>query len=207
MEKAKPVIIATQMLESMVVNFSPTRAEANDVANAVLDGTDAVMLSAETSVGKYPVEAVKAMRQIIGWTEANGFEYNRETLPDINSKTFFADSICLNACKMASQSKANAIVVFTYSGHTALRIASYRPKAEVFVFTNNQLLVRKMALIWGTHAYYSQDIDNIDNAIEQSIVNLKSRGYIKEGDIVVHVGSTPFEAKGKTNMIKLSQII
>lgn len=205
-EKSKPVIIATQMLESMITNFSPTRAEANDVANAVLDGADAVMLSAETSAGKYPVEAVKAMRQIISWTEGNGFEYNRETLPDINSKTFLADSICLNACRMASQSNAKAIVVFTYSGHTALRIASYRPKAEVFVFTSNQLIVRKMALVWGMHAYHSTDIDNIDYAIEQSIVNLKKRGYLKEGDVVVHVGSTPFEGKGKTNMIKLSRV-
>ncbi len=205
-EKSKPVIIATQMLESMITNFSPTRAEANDVANAVLDGADAVMLSAETSAGKYPVEAVKAMKQIISWTETNGFEYNRETLPDIDSKTFLADSICLNACRMASQSNAKAIVVFTYSGHTALRIASYRPEAEVFVFTSNQLIVRKMALIWGMHAYYSTDTDNIDFAIEQSIVNLKKRGYIKEGNVVVHVGSTPFEGKGKTNMIKLSRV-
>ena len=205
-EKAKPVIIATQMLESMITNFSPTRAEANDVANAVLDGADAVMLSAETSAGKYPVEAVKAMRQIIYWTENNGFEYNREALPSIDNKTFLADSICLNACRMASQSNAKAIVVFTYSGHTALQIASYRPEAEVFVFTSNQLIVRKMALIWGTHAYYSTDIDTVDYAIEQSIVNLKKRGYIKEGDVIVHVGSTPFERKGKTNMIKLSQV-
>lgn len=204
--KAKPVIIATQMLESMITNFSPTRAEANDVANAVLDGADAVMLSAETSAGKYPVEAVKAMRQIISWTETNGFEYNRETLPSDHDRTFLADSICLNACRMASQTNAKAIVVFTYSGHTALRIASYRPEAEVFVFTNNQLLVRKMALVWGMHAYYSEDIDNIDNAIKQSFVNLKKRGYVKDGDVVVHVGSTPFEAKGKTNMIKLSSV-
>ncbi len=205
-ERGKPVIIATQMLESMITSFSPTRAEANDVANAVLDGADAVMLSAETSAGKYPVEAVKAMRQIINWTETNGFQYNRETLPDINSKTFLADSICLNACRMASLANAKAIVVFTYSGHTALRIASSRPEAEVFVFTSNQLIVRKMALVWGMHAYYSIDIDNIDNAIEQSIANLKKRGYIKEGDVVVHVGSTPFEEKGKTNMIKLSRV-
>ncbi|MDR0661283.1 MAG: pyruvate kinase [Prevotellaceae bacterium] len=205
-EEAKPVIIATQMLESMITNFSPTRAEANDVANAVLDGTDAVMLSAETSAGRYPIEAVKAMRQIISWTELNGFEYNRETLPDINSKSFLADSICLNACRMASQSNAKAIVVFTFSGYTAQRIAGYRPEAEVFVFTSNRLIVRKMALVWGMHAYYSKDMDTIDNSIAMSVENLKNRGYIKEGDVVVHVGSTPFEGKGKTNMIKLSRI-
>ena len=205
-EKGKPVIIATQMLESMITNFSPTRAEANDVANAVLDGADAVMLSAETSAGRYPLESVLAMRQIISWTETNGFKYNREILPDINSKTFLADTICINACRMASQSNAKAIVVFTYSGYTAMRIASLRPEAEIFVFTSNQLLVRKMALVWGMHAYYSNDIDNIDYAIEQSIISLKKRGYVIDEDIVVHVGSTPFEVKGKTNMIKLSRV-
>ncbi len=201
---AKPVVIATQMLESMITNFMPTRAEANDVANAVLDGADAVMLSAETSTGKYPVEAVKAMSQIIDWTERHGFQYNRETLPDIHDRTFLPDSICLNACRMAHQAKAKAIVVFTFSGYTAMRISSYRPEAGVFVFTRNKALVRKMALIWGAHAYHADESDNIDIAIEQSIKELKTRGYIKDGDAVVHVGSTPFEEKGQTNMIKLS---
>ena len=205
-EQAKPVIIATQMLESMITSFTPTRAEANDVANAVLDGADAVMLSAETSAGKYPLEAVMAMRQIISWTESNGFGYNRETLPVAENKTFLADSICLNACRMASQTSAKAIVVFTFSGHTATRISSYRPEAEVFVFTSNKTLVHKMALVWGMHAYYSEDIDNIDNAIEQSIANLRKRGYLHDGDVVVHVGSTPFEEKGQTNMVKVSQV-
>ena len=203
-DQAKPVVIATQMLESMITNFRPTRAEANDVANAVLDGADAVMLSAETANGKYPVEAVKAMSQIIDWTEKNGFPFNRETLPDPESHTFLPDSICLNACRMANQANAKAIVIFTFSGYTALRISSHRPKAETFVFTRNKALVRKMALIWGAHAYHSEETDSIDEAIEQSITNLKERGYIKKGDVVVHVGSTPFVEKGQTNMIKLS---
>ncbi len=204
--QAKPVVIATQMLESMIANFRPTRAEANDVANAVLDGADAVMLSAETANGKYPVEAVKAMRQIIDWTEMHGFRYNRETLPDIRSRTFLPDSICLNACRMADQANAKAIVIFTFSGYTAMRISSHRPQAETFVFTRNKALVRKMALIWGAHAYHAEESDGIDDAIEQSIQNLKERGYIKKGDVVVHVGSTPFEEKGQTNMIKLSYV-
>ena len=205
-EHAKPVVIATQMLESMITNFRPTRAEANDVANAVLDGADAVMLSAETANGKFPVEAVKVMRQIIDWTETHGFQYNRETLPDSNDRTFLPDSICLNACSLASQAKAKAIVIFTFSGYTALRISSHRPQAETFVFTRNKALVRKMALIWGAHAYHAKEADSIDEAIKQSIENLKERGYIKTGDVVVHVGSTPFEEKGQTNMIKLSYV-
>ena len=203
-EQAKPVIIATQMLESMITNFRPTRAEANDVANAVLDGADAVMLSGETSVGKYPVDTVKAMRQIIQWTETHGFQYNRETLPDLNSRTFLPDSICLNACRMADQAKAKAIVTFTFSGYTALRISSHRPQAETFVFTRNKALVRKMALVWGAHAYHTEVTDDIDQAIEESTANLKTRGYLKTGDVVVYVGSTPFDEKGQTNMLKLS---
>ena len=205
-EQAKPVVIATQMLESMISNFRPTRAEANDVANAVLDGADAVMLSAETASGKFPVETVKAMRQIISWTETNGFQYNRETLPDSQSITFLPDSICLNACRLAHQANAKAIVIFTFSGYTAMRISSHRPQAETFVFTRNKALVRKMALIWGAHAYHAEEADNIDEAIEQSIVNLKERGYIKTGDVIVHVGSTPFREKGQTNMVKLSYV-
>ena len=205
-EKAKPVIIATQMLESMITNFRPTRAEANDVANAVLDGADAVMLSGETSVGKFPVEAVKAMHKIINWTEKNGFHYNRETLPDVYSRTFLPDSICLNACRMANQANAKAIVIFTFSGYTALRIASHRPQAQTFIFTRNKALVRKMALIWGAHAFHSGETDDIDEAIELSITRLKGHGYLKKGDTVVHVGSTPFDEKGQTNMIKLSYV-
>jgi len=205
-EQAKPVVIATQMLENMINNFRPTRAEANDVANAVLDSADALMLSGETSIGKYPVEAVKAMHKIIEWTEKTGFQYNREWLPDPSSHTFLPDSICLNACRMADQSNAKAIVIFTFSGYTAMRISSHRPQAGTFVFTRNKALVRKMALIWGAHAYHSEETFNIDEAIEQSIENLKKRGYIKKGDVVVHVGSTPFDEKGQTNMLKLSYV-
>ena len=205
-DQAKPVVIATQMLESMIANFRPTRAEANDVANAVLDGADAVMLSGETAIGKYPVEVVKAMSQIVDWTETHGFQYNREKLPDINSRTFLPDSICLNACRLADQANAKAIVVFTFSGYTAMRISSHRPEAEIFVFTHNKALVRKMAFIWGAHAYHAEEAHGIEEAIEQSIANLKERGYVKTGDVVVHVGSTPFDEKGQTNMIKLSYV-
>ena len=203
--KGKPVIIATQMMESMITNFRPTRAEANDVANAVFDGADALMLSAETSAGKYPVEAVIAMQRIIDWTEKE-FVYNRETLPKVNSRTFLPDSICLNACRMASQTNARAIVTFTYSGYTAFSISSYRPEAAIYVFTRNKTLLRKMSLVWGVRAYYYDEHDDMDDAIKYSIDFLKSLNQIAEGDVVVHVGSTPFEEKGQTNMVKLSYI-
>ena len=203
--KAKPVIIATQMLESMISNFRPTRAEANDVANAVLDGADALMLSAETSTGKYPVDSVAAMQKIIDWTEKS-FNFNRETLPIANSRTFLPDSICLNACRLASQTNARAIVTFTYSGYTAFAISSYRPNAKVYVFTRNKTLLRKMSLVWGVRAYYHDENDTMDEAISYSINFMKKQKFIADGNVVVHVGSTPFEEKGQTNMIKLSYI-
>jgi pyruvate kinase len=204
-EKAKPVIIATQMLESMITNFRPTRAEANDVGNAVLDGADALMLSAETSAGKYPVPSIAAMQKIIDWTE-KGFVYNRETLPIPASRTFLPDSICLNACRMASQTNARAIVTFTYSGYTAFKISSHRPQANIYVFTRNKTLLRKMSLVWGVRAFYYDEHDTMDDAIKHSQDFLKSQELIAEGDVIVHVGSTPFEEKGQTNMIKLSYV-
>jgi pyruvate kinase len=204
-EKAKPVIIATQMLESMITNFRPTRAEANDVGNAVLDGADALMLSAETSVGKYPVQSIAAMQKIIDWTE-KGFIFNREALPAIASRTFLPDSICLNACRMASQTNAKAIVTFTYSGYTAFKISSHRPQSNIYVFTRNKTLLRKMSLVWGVRAFNYDEHDTMDDAIKHSLDFLKSQSLITEGDVIVHVGSTPFEEKGQTNMIKLSYV-
>jgi pyruvate kinase len=204
-KKAKPVIIATQMLESMITNFRPTRAEANDVANAVLDGADALMLSAETSAGKFPVESIIAMQKIIDWTE-KGFVFNRETLPEPGSLTFLPDSICLNACRMASQTNAKAIVTFTYSGYTAFKISSHRPDACIFVFTRNQALLRKMSLVWGVRAFTFSEHITIDKDFQHSIEFLKANNQLKEGDVIVHVGSTPVEEKGQTNMLKLSYV-
>jgi pyruvate kinase len=203
--KAKPVIIATQMLESMITNFRPTRAEANDVANAVFDGADALMLSAETSAGKYPVESVSAMQRIIDWTE-KGFNYHRESLPTPNTRTFLPDSICLNSCRLASQTNAKAIVTFTNSGYTAYKISSFRPQASIFAFSRNPALLRKMSLVWGVRAFYFEDHENIDDAINYSIEVLKASLHLKDNDVVVHSGSTPFEDRGQTNMIKVSYV-
>ncbi len=133
---AKPVIIATQMMESMINNYSPTRAEVNDVANSVMDGADAVMLSGETSVGKHPLKVVEYMRKIIATVEANAFRYNRNYQPDVSSKTYISDSVCYNACVMASQVGANAIVGVTRSGYTAYKVAAQRPHADIFIFTD-----------------------------------------------------------------------
>jgi pyruvate kinase len=203
--RAKPVIVATQMMESMITNFRPTRAEANDVANAVMDGADALMLSGETSAGKYPVEVVNSMQRIIDWTE-KGYNFYKHNPPREFSRTFLPDSICYNACKMAEQSKAHAIITFTHSGYTAFQIASHRPKAEIFAFTDNEKILRKLSLVWGVRSFYSKVFDNIDDYINHSIDQLLEQKLINEEDVVVHVASTPILERGRTNMIKLSYV-
>ncbi len=202
---AKPVIIATQMMESMISNFRPTRAEANDVANAVLDGADAVMLSGETSVGKYPVEVVSSMQRIIDWTE-NGYEFYKHNPPREFSRTFLSDSICYSACKMAEQVNARAIITFTHSGYTAFQISSHRPMAVIFAFTDNRRILPILSLLWGVRAFYAEQFTIIDDYIEFSISRLKEMKLIQEEDVVVHVGSTPILERGRTNMIKLSYV-
>jgi pyruvate kinase len=203
---SKPVIIATQMLESMIQNFRPTRAEANDVANAVIDGADTLMLSGETSVGKYPAEAISAMHHIIEWTEKTAYKYLRGLKPDDHDKSVLANSVCYNAAKMAEQAKAKAIITFTHSGFTAYKISGYRPPADIYVFTSNKALIPKMSLLWGVKAYYFDKYDDIDDAIEYTVTHLKNIGELTDNCNVIHVGSIPLQEKGRTNMMKISYI-
>lgn len=204
--RGKPVIIATQMMESMIVNFRPTRAEATDVANAVIDGADALMLSGETSVGKYPVETINAMQNIINWSEKNSYHYNIINPPTDFNRTFLADSICYNSTLLAKQTKAKAIITFTYSGYTAFKVSSYRPNTDIYVFTSNKSLINKLSLLWGVKVYYFDKFNSIDEAINLSIKILKEDNQIIENDIVIHIGSTPIHEKGTTNMLKLSYV-
>jgi pyruvate kinase len=203
---SKPVIIATQMMESMITNATPTRAEANDVANAVLDGADTVMLSGETSVGKYPVETISNMQMIIDSTEIKGFHFFRSHPPKIHNDSFLQDSICYNAVVMAEQAEAAAIICLTDSGYTAYRISSHRPRANIFTFTMNDELIRRMSLVWGVRAYFFADCDNINDYTEYTLDFLLNQNLIKKNDLVVHVGSIPILKKGKTNMVKLSTV-
>ncbi len=205
-EHAKPVVIATQMMESMIDNFRPTRAEATDVANAVLDGADCLMLSEETSVGKYPVGVVQNMQSIISWTESHGFHYLKEHPPVAFSTTFLPESVCYHACKMAEQTKATAIIPFTHSGATALYIASHRPYSPIFAFTNNLSLLNRLAIVYGVHPFYLEQVGKIADAIKQSIDFLKKNDYLHDEEVVVHVGSTPINLRGKTNMLKVSYV-
>ncbi|MFC2089176.1 pyruvate kinase [Bacteroidota bacterium] len=204
--QAKPVIIATQMMESMIFNATPTRAEANDVANAVLDGADTVMLSGETAIGKYPVETIRNMQKVVDSTEFRGFQFFRHHAPKIHNTTFLQDSVCYNAVTMAEQSEATAIVCLTNSGYTAYRISSHRPRANIFTFTMNENLLRRMSLVWGVRAYYFADCSNINDYIDYTLNFLLTENLIRKNDLVVHVGSIPLISMGRTNMIKLSTV-
>jgi pyruvate kinase len=204
--RSKPVIVATQMMESMITNFRPTRAEANDVANAVLDGADALMLSVETSVGKYPVETINSMQRIISYTENQGNPFNKQHAPLEGSATFLADSICYNASRLSQQIGAKAIIAFTHSGYTAIRISSYRPKSKIYAFTNNKKLLHKISLVWGIRPLYLNKYNDLDKAIQESIKMLKDKKLLTDGDCVIHVGSTPLRLRGSTNMMKVSYI-
>ena len=201
---AKPVIIATQMMESMIDNFRPTRAEASDVANSVLDGADCLMLSGETSVGKYPVEVIKSMKQIIHSTESKGGHYIREHFPTQISVSFLPDTISYNASQMAEKGKARAIISFTHSGYTTSRISSHRPSAEIYAFTNNIKILKSLSILWGVKQFYVETYKDINEAITGSIKVLKKHKLIKDGDVVIHLGSIPLNHKGQTNMMKIS---
>jgi pyruvate kinase len=204
--KPKPVIVATQMMESMITNPTPTRAEANDVANAVLDGADTLMLSGETSVGKYPVQTITNMQQIIDSTETEDYIYHREHPPKIEAPTFLADSICYNAVQLAKLVNAAAIVTLTYSGFTAIQISSHRPKAPIFTFTMNRDLIKDLSLVWGVRTFFLGECNHINDYIVYTEEFLVSQNQLKKGDLVVHVGSIPILEKGKTNMLKLTRV-
>jgi len=204
--KAKPVIVATQMMESMIENITPTRAEVNDVANAVLDGADAVMLSGETSVGKYPIETVQNMAKIIGQIEGTDSIFYQEYAPsDQKGERFTSDLICFSACRLAQRADAKAIITMTFSGYTAMKISSHRPKAKIFVFTGNRRLLSKLSLVWGVEAFYYDSMISTDQTIADIISDLKLKNRINEGDMIVNIASIPIAEKGMTNMLKLSQ--
>ncbi len=201
-----PIIIATQMMESMITNFAPTRAEVNDVANAVLDGADAVMLSGETSVGKYPVKVIEAMTRIIKNVEAEESIYYKEHEPTTRNQTFVADSICFNACVMSKQADVKAIVTMTNSGYTAFKLASQRPQAKIFIFTDNESLLTTLNLLWGVQGFYYDKYESTDQTISETLEILKNKKLVVEDDLVINIVSMPMKEKGRTNMLKLSQI-
>ncbi len=201
-----PVIIATQMMESMITNFRPTRAEANDVGNAVYDGADALMLSAETSVGKFPVETVNSMRKIIHAIEHDQEIYYRMTLPDKHSKTFISDTLCYHATELAKQSGAKAIAAMTHSGYTAFKISSQRPRAGIFIFTDHKPILNTLNLVWGVRGMYYDKFISTDQTIDDIKNILKEEGLVNSGDVIIHVASTPMQKRSRANTVKINVV-
>jgi pyruvate kinase len=206
--RAKPVIVATQMMESMIDRVKPNRSEITDVANAVLEGADAVMLSGETATGQHPTLVVETMRKIILEVEHTEYRYNREEdlKPQLKSPSFLSDAICYNACKMARDVQANALIGMTQSGYTAFMLSSYRPKSPMYVFTKERSLMNQLSLSWGVRAFYYDEEDSLDDIFYDQINILKERGFLKEGDVVVNTGSTPVHLHLPTNVLKISKV-
>lgn len=203
----KPVIIATQMLESMISSPTPTRAEASDVANAVLDGADALMLSAETSVGRYPVEAAAMMERIIERVEAERRTPCRamESSPGVIENQH--DALARAACVLAEQMDAAVIVAVTHSGETARTVARYRPRPTIVAVTDQQAILRKLKLIWGVHGMLVPSLTgDSDTALHTIQQHLLSSGVVRRGESVVLLAGQPFLARGSTNFIKVAQI-
>ncbi|GAB4184582.1 MAG: pyruvate kinase [Thermoflexibacter sp.] len=203
---AKPVIVATQMMESMINNPRPTRAEAGDVANAVIDGADAVMLSAETASGHYPVETIQNMVRIIHSAERHPDIYNRNYHLDKNSPNFYAQSLVSHACKLAKEVGAKAIIGITQSGSSAFRLSSYRSESQTFIFTNNISLVTTLNLLWGVKCFYYDNFVSTNQTFEEVEKILVNAGHLQKGDIYINMASIPMKEKKKTNMLKLSWV-
>lgn len=205
--RAKPVIVATQMMESMIDRTKPNRSEITDVANAVLEGTDAVMLSGETAAGQHPVLVVQTMRKIILEVEKTDYNYDLEDelQPQAHSPSLASDAICYNACNLAKDTACNALVGMTQSGYTGFMLSSYRPKVPLYIFTKDKHLINQMSLGWGIRSFfYDDDEKELDSIFLEQIDILKKKGFIKHGDLVVSTGSTPVKLKLPTNTIKVS---
>lgn len=202
---SKPVIVATQMMESMITNFAPTRAEVNDVANSVLDGADAVMLSGETSVGKFPVGVIKAMTKIIKKMESADKVFYTDFNPIQLRERLITDAICDSAVSLSKKTNAKAIGTMTFTGYTAFKMSSYRPEAYIFVFTGNEKILKMLSLIWGVKGFYYDRFVSTDDTISDIKNILMENGYLKKGDNFLNIASMPIEHRGQTNMIKVSK--
>jgi pyruvate kinase len=208
MHRAKPVIVATQMMESMMDRTKPNRSEVSDVANAVLEGADAVMLSGETAMGEYPVQVVQTMVKIILEAENTLYDYNRDDIlsPQPHSPSFLSDAICYSACKLANDTNARALIGMTQSGYTAFMLSSYRPKAPLYIFSKERSLLSQLSLSWGVRSFYYAEEESLDDIIFDQIDILKERGFVKSGDVVINTGSTPVELHLPTNTVKITVV-
>jgi len=201
-----PVIIATQMMETMISSLTPTRAEVNDVANSVMDGADAVMLSGETSVGKYPVEVIQKMSEIIRSVEHSKLITVPHDPPHIKTKRYITKSVCYHAALMANEIDAKAICTLTNSGYTAFQISAWRPDAKILAFTSNKRILTQLSLLWGVNAYYYDKFVSTDDTVEDVNQIAKVKKVVKKGDFVVNLAAMPIGNKGMVNTLRVSEI-
>ena len=206
MQRGTPVIVATQLMDSMINNPSPTRAEILDVANAVLDGTDAVMLSGETAVGKHPVRVIEAMSKIIREAEKNYNLAGKRAKASRKSKTYYSDVICINAGKTADDIGAKGIVGITISGYTAFKISSYRPLCKIFIFSNQHATLCAISLVWGVQPYFYDKFTSTDETIADVNEILERGKAVRKGDYVVNTGSMPLHRRFRTNFLKITLV-
>jgi len=201
-----PVIVATQMMETMITSLTPTRAEVNDVANSVMDGADAVMLSGETSVGNYPVEVIEKMSQIIEAVEDSPLIIVPQNPPHVRTKRYITKSICYHAAIMANEIKAKAISTLTNSGYTAFQISAWRPKSHILVYTSNKRILTQLSLLWGVNAFYYDKFVSTDDTVGDVNDIAKVKGYVKKGDMLINLAAMPVAEKGMVNTLRVSEI-
>lgn len=201
-----PVIVATQMMETMITSLTPTRAEVNDVANSVMDGADAVMLSGETSVGNYPVQVIETMTKIVKSVEHSPLIKVPLNAPHIRTNRFITKSICYHAAVMADDIDAKAITTLTNSGYTAFQISAWRPKSHILVFTSNKRILTQLNLLWGVRAFYYNKFVSTDDTIDDLNQICRDKGYVGKGDMIVNLASMPIMKKGMVNTLRVSEI-
>ncbi|WP_296143958.1 pyruvate kinase [uncultured Flavobacterium sp.] len=201
-----PVIIATQMMETMITSLTPTRAEVNDVANSVMDGADAVMLSGETSVGNYPVQVIEKMTQIIEAVEDSPLIQVPQNTPQVRTKRFITKSICHHAALMANVIKAKAICTLTNSGYTAFQISAWRPSSHILVFTSNKRILTQLSLLWGVNSYFYDKFVSTDDTVTDVNEIAREKGYVEKGDFLINLAAMPVVDKGMVNTLRVSEI-
>lgn len=201
-----PVIIATQMMETMITSLTPTRAEVNDVANSVMDGADAVMLSGETSVGNYPVQVIEKMTQIIEAVEDSPLIQVPQNTPQVRTKRFITKSICHHAAIMANVIKAKAICTLTNSGYTAFQISAWRPSAHILVFTSNKAILTQLNLLWGVKSFFYDKSVSTDDTVTDVNEIAREKGFVDKGDFLINLAAMPVANKGMVNTLRVSEI-
>lgn len=201
-----PVIVATQMMETMITSLTPTRAEVNDVANSIMDGADAVMLSGETSVGNYPVQVIEKMTQIILAVEDSPLIHVPQDTPQVRTKRFITKSICHHAASLANVIKAKAICTLTNSGYTAFQISAWRPSSHILVFTSNRTIMTQLSLLWGVKSFYYDKFVSTDDTVIDINQMARDRGFVDKGDFLINLAAMPVTEKGMVNTLRVSEI-